>query len=79
MHELKGECIIALLRYLYSARFFQENLSGGLKCCTVCYIRAYYYYKCISELCKNCTGQIIEGGGQGIGLLNYCQPVWAEP
>ena len=39
-------------------------------------------YKCISETCKSSTGHILEGGGQilkGTGLLNYFQPVWAEP
>ena len=32
----------------------------------------------ISELCKNCTGRILEGRGRilkGTGLLNHCQPV----
>ena len=31
---------------------------------------------------KNCTGQILEGGGrilEGTGLLNHCWPVWVEP
>jgi len=46
----------------------------------VCSIRIYC--GCISETCKNCAGQILEGGGrilEGNGQLNYCQPVWAEP
>ena len=48
-------------------------LSGGLNCCAVrcvgklvCYIRVYY--KCITEICKDFTGQILEDKG----LLNHC-------
>ena len=51
----------------------QENLSGGLNCCAVrcvgkfvCYIRVYY--KCITEICKDFTGQVLEDKG----LLNHC-------